>query len=182
MNKSLKLGLKLLIITAVAATALVFTNKATAPVIEAANMEKLQESLKVVYKDATFEEIKDQEFPPEIVGAYKATKSDGSEGYVFDINSPGGYGGPIEFLIGIDPENKLTGFSPLVHEESAGFGKNMEEDSFKEGVVGVSMDDEVGFSDSGSETEIVGISGATISTSTIVKGINIAREALENVK
>ncbi|MGO3017650.1 MAG: FMN-binding protein [Anaerococcus sp.] len=182
MNKSFKLGLKLLIITAVAAAALVLTNNATAPIIEAANQERLQESLKIVYEDATFEEIKDQDFPPEIVGVYKATRSDGSEGYVFDVNSPGGYGGPIEFLIGVGPDNKLTGFSPLVHGESAGFGKNMEEDFFKQGVVGVSMDGEVGFSDSGSDTEIVGISGATISTSTIVKGINIARETLENIK
>lgn len=182
MNKSLKLGLKLLIITAVSATALTLTNNATAPVIEAANMEKLQESLKVVYEDATFEEIEGQDFPPEIVGAYKAIGSDGSEGYVFDINSPGGYGGPIEFLIGVDPENNLTGFSPLIHEESAGFGKNMEEDFFNEGVKGVSMDDEVGYSDSGSETEIAAISGATISTETIVRGINIARESLEEIK
>ncbi len=182
MNKSLKLGLKLLIITAVSGAALAFTNNATAPVIEAANQEKLQESLKVVYKDATFEEIKDVDLPPEIVGAYKAIGSDGSEGYVFDINSPGGYGGPIEFLVGVDPDNKLTGFSPLVHEESAGFGKNMEEDFFSEGVAGVSMDQEVGFSDSGSDTEIVGISGATISTTTIVRGINIARETLDKIK
>lgn len=182
MNKSLKLGLKLFIITAISATALAFTNNATAPVIEAKNQEKLQESLKVVYQDATFEEITGVELPQEIVGAYKATASDGSEGYVFDINSPGGYGGPIEFLLGVDQENKITGFSPLVHEESAGFGKNMEEEFFSEGMKGVSMDGEVGFSDGGSESEIVGISGATISTSTIVRGINIARETLDKIK
>ncbi|MDO4673152.1 MAG: FMN-binding protein [Porphyromonadaceae bacterium] len=182
MNKSLQLGLKLFIITAVSGAALAMTNNATAPVIEEANNRKLQESLKVVYEDATFEEVKDVELPPEVVGAYKATGSDGSEGYVFDVNSPGGYGGPIEFLVGVDAENKITGFSPLVHSESAGFGKNMEEDAFKDGVKGVSMDGEVGFSDSGSETEIAGISGATISTTTIVKGINIARETLEKIK
>lgn len=182
MNKSMTLGLKLLIITAVSAGALALTNNVTAPVIEQANMEKLQESLKVVYEDATFEEIKDVEKSPELVGVYKATGSDGSVGYVFDINSPGGYGGPIEFLIGVDQDNKITGFSPLVHAESAGFGKNMEEDAFKEGVVGVSMDGEVGYAASKSDTEIAGISGATISTKTIVKGINIARETLEKIK
>jgi electron transport complex protein RnfG len=182
MNKSLALGLKLLIITAFAGAALALTNNATEPVIEAANKAKLQESLKVVYEDAEFEEITDAELPPEIVGAYKAKASDGSEGYVFDINSPGGYGGPIEFLIGVDSENKITGFSPLNNSESAGFGKNMEEDFFKEGVKGVSMDGEVGYSEGGSETEIVGISGATISTTTIVKGINIARETLDKLK
>ena len=70
----------------------------------------------------------------------------------------------------------------MVHSESAGFGAEMEQDFFKEGMVGVSMDDEVGYSESGSENEIVGISGATISTTTIVKGINDAREVLAGLK
>ena len=182
MNKTLTSGIKLFVITAVAGAALAFTNNATAPIIEKANEEKLQESLKIVYKDATFEEIKSDDLPAEIVGAYKATRSDGSDGYVFDINSPGGYGGSIEFLIGVGPDDKITGFSPLVHSESAGFGKKMEDEDFKEGVKGVSMDKKVGFSDTGGENDIVKISGATISSTTIVNGINVAREALEKIK
>ena len=43
------------------------------------------------------------------------------------------------------------------------------------------MDNEVGYSDAGGENEIVGISGATYSTQTIVNGINDAREVLANL-
>ena len=58
----------------------------------------------------------------------------------------------------------------------------MEEEFFKNGVAGVNMDDEIGYSEEGSENEIVGISGATISTQTIVNGLNEAREVLANLK
>ena len=175
-----KLGLRLFAITAVVGLALAFTNSLTAPVVAENQAQELKESLSVVYPADSYEEI-DVEKPETIQNVYKATTADG-DGYVFQINSPGGYGGDIEFLIGVDPENKITGFAPLVHSESAGFGAEMEQDFFKEGMVGVSMDDEVGYSESGSENEIVGISGATISTTTIVKGINDAREVLAGLK
>lgn len=84
-------------------------------------------------------------------------------------------------MIGVDSDHNITGFAPLNHSESAGFGAEMEEDFFKEGMVGVNMDNEVGYSETGSDNEIVGISGATISTTTIVRGLNDAREVLANL-
>ena len=179
MNKTLKLGIKLLIITAASALLLAFTNSVTDPIIKEAEQEKLNESLKLAFPEADNFEKVEGNFSEAVVGVYKA---DEDKGYVFDINSKGGYGGDIEFILGVDNENNITGFSPLKHAESAGFGLQMEEDWFKEGVKGVSMDQEVGASEAGSENEIVGISGATVSTSSIVDGINTAREALEGLK
>ena len=175
-----KLGLRLFAITAVVALALAFTNSLTAPVVAENQAKELKKSLSVVYPADTYEEI-EVDKPETIKNVYKAVTNEG-EGYVFQINSPGGYGGDIEYLIAVDQENKIAGFAPLNHLESAGFGAEMEQDFFKEGMVGVSMDDEVGYSDSGSENEIVGISGATISTTTIVRGINDAREVLASIK
>lgn len=177
MNNSFKLGIKLLLITSVTAFALALTNNATQPIIEAKAQEKLQESLGVVLPAENYEEVEVSSKPDTVEKIYKASGAD-RDGYVFQINSPGGYGGDIEYLIGVDSEKKMTGFAPLNHEESAGFGKDMEEDFFKEGVKGVSLEEEVKASESGSETEIVAISGATISTNTILKGINDAREVL----
>lgn len=179
MNKSFKLGIKLLIITAVSALMLGFTNSVTDPIIKKAEQEKLNESLKIAFPDGSDFEKVEGNYPEAIVGVYKADKD---KGYVFDINSKGGYGGDIEFIIGVDKENRLTGFSPLKHEESAGFGLQMEEDWFKEGVKGVSVDKKVGASEAGSDNEIVEISGATYSTNAILNGINTAREALEDIK
>lgn len=179
-NSNLVLGLKLLIITAVVGLALGLTNSVTAPVVAARQAEELKESLSVVYPADSYEEV-DTDKPDTIENVYKATSSDG-EGYVFQINSPGGYGGDIEYLIGVDSENKITGFAPLNQSESAGFGARMTEDFFKEGMVGVSMDGEVKASETGGENEIVGITGATISTTTILRGINDAREVLETLK
>ena len=58
----------------------------------------------------------------------------------------------------------------------------MEEDFFKEGMIGVNMDNEVKASEAGGENEIVGLSGATISTNTILRGINDAREVLSSLE
>ena len=55
MSKSIKLGLKLLIITSVTALALAFTNSMTAPVIEAHEQEALKESLSIVIDAETYE-------------------------------------------------------------------------------------------------------------------------------
>ncbi|WP_243343243.1 FMN-binding protein [Anaerococcus sp. AGMB09787] len=173
MNNSIKLGLKLLLITSVTALALALTNMLTAPVIEAKAQEQLQESLGVVFPADTYEEAELANKPDTIVEVYKATGSNG-DGYVFQILSPGGYGGDIEFLLGVDSEHNITGFAPLNHAESAGFGKNMEEDFFKEGMIGVNMDGEVTAGETTEENQIVGITGATISTGTIVRGINDA--------
>ena len=174
-----KLGLRLFAITAVVALALAFTNSLTAPVVAENQAKELKESLSVVYPADSYEEL-EVDKPETIENVYKAVTADG-EGYVFQINSPGGYGGDIEYLIGVDSDHNITGFAPLAHLESPGFGAEMEQDFFKEGTVGVNMDNEVGFSDEGGENEIVKISGATISTTTIVKGINDAREVLASL-
>ena len=176
MNKSLKLGIKLLLITSITALALAFTNNMTKPIIEARQQEELKESLAVVYKADSYEEL-DVEKPDTVEVVYKA-----DDGYVFQILSPGGYGGDIEYLIGVDKDHNITGFAPLNHSESAGFGKQMEEDFFKEGMIGVNMDNEVKASEAGGENEIVGLSGATISTNTILRGINDAREVLSSLE
>ena len=57
MNNSLKLGFKLLLITSVTALALAFTNNMTKPIIEARQQEELKESLAVVYKADSYEEL-----------------------------------------------------------------------------------------------------------------------------
>lgn len=181
MANNIKLGLKLFIITAVVGLALAFVNSVTAPVVAENQAQKLKESLSVVYPADSYEELEVADKPESIENVYKATSADG-DGYVFQINSMGGYGGDIEYLLAVGADNKILGFAPLNHSESAGFGAEMEQDFFKEGMVGVSMDDEVGYSESGSENEIVGISGATISTATIVKGINDARQVLAEIK
>ena len=172
MNKSIKLGFKLLLITSATALALAFTNSKTQPIIEARQQEELKEALSVVYEADNYEEM-DAEKPDTIEAVYKA-----DDGYVFQILSPGGYGGDIEFLIGVDKDHNITGFAPLNQSESAGFGAEMEQDFFKEGMVGVNMEQEVKASAAGGENEIIGLSGATISTNTILRGINDAREVL----
>lgn len=183
MKKPVDLALRLFSITAVAALALSFTNSKTAPIIEQAQKDELNASLAVVYQDGKdFEEVKDGELPDGINGVYRATGGS-KDGYVFDITSKGGYGGPIEFILGVDDDLKITGFKTLNHSESAGFGAKMDEPEFNDGMVGTSLDKEVGYSQDGSgENDITGITGATYTTTSVVSGINAAREYIESAK
>ena len=68
MNKALKLGIKLLIITAVSALVLAFTNSVTDPIIKKAEKEKLKESLKIAFPEGkSFEEVKG-DYPESVKG------------------------------------------------------------------------------------------------------------------
>ena len=101
-----KLGLRLFVITAVVALALAFTNSLTAPVVAENQAQELKKSLSVVYPADSYEEL-EVDKPETVENVYKAITADG-EGYVFPINSPCGYGGDIEYLIGVDPYHNIT--------------------------------------------------------------------------
>lgn len=187
MGKSLVLGIKLLLITAVAALCLSLTNNLTAPVIKAKKQQELKDSFQVVFKDAdNFEELekdKKDQLSDMIVSCYKATKGGDLLGYVFEVDAPGGYSGNIDYIVGVNKDDVTTGFKALSHSESAGFGKKIEEDFFVDGVTGVNLTEEVKASESGSnDNEIVAISGATYSTNAVLGGLNAVRDAMKTLK
>lgn len=184
MNKSFTLGIKLFVITSIAGLLLAFTNSLTEPIIIARQQQQLKDSLGVILENAeNFEELDSKDSSPDIIGAYKGTDGSKTVGYVFEIDEPGGYGGNIHFLIGFDDQMKLTGFKSISHSESAGFGAKIDDPEFNEGLVGTDATKEVSASKDGSgENEILAISGATYSTSTIVNGINSAREFAEGLE
>lgn len=96
--------------------------------------------------------------------------TDGSNviGYVFDTITSG-YGGDINFRIGISKEGLVQGFEPIEHNETDGFGKRMEEPEFIEGINQVNLSTgSVTFGEGNKDSgEIVAISGATVTTTAI---------------
>ena len=66
----------------------------------------------------------------------------------------------ITVALGIDMDGVITGFKPLQHGETVGFGAKCEEDSFRAQFPGLT-----------SENEIDGISGATFSTNAIKEAV-----------
>jgi len=182
MKKSLMLAAKLLLICVVAAAALAFTNSVTDPVIKKREQALAQEAYGEVFKEAeAFVELEDKtKLNENITAIIEAKKGDQLAGYVFNVMTPKGYAGPLNFTVGVDLDGKVTGFKVLGHSETAGFGQRVEEPSYTEGVLsGTSLSAPVVASGEGKgENEIPAISGATFTTKAMQDGFNKVVEKL----
>ncbi len=170
MKGILKDALTLLCITLVAGLCLSFVYEMTKDPIAQAELQKKYASYQAVMSDVKFGELSDEQksalnasdyAPPATVDEILVAKdnSDNLVGFVMSITSKNGYGGNIKVAIGVSADGKVTGFAPLSHGETAGFGARMENDDVKAMFVGI-----------GSGAEFDGISGATI-TSTALREI-----------
>lgn len=179
MKEAFNLAIRLFVITAVATIALAFINKSTSSVIAERQAQELKEALVVAYPEGQdFEEMDESELN-KYIGEKSPIKAvynvNGGEGHVYQVSSKGGYGGAIEFIVGIK-DGKTIGYSTLSHSEAPGFGAEITEPEFAEGVKDVVTTGNVGYSTSPDENEIQAISGATITTKCITNGINAAAD------
>ncbi len=168
MKKIVFLTVFLAIISGVAGGALAYVNQITAPIIEKMSIEKEKANLVLLFPDATFKEIDFKDDSKLVKGAYEA------EGkaliYRVEVN---GYSSaaPISFMIAFDFDGKVSGFTVLNHQETSGFGSRVATDEYKSIVVGKTCKDEFPL-----------LSGATVSTTAVVKGINAAKAVFEASK
>lgn len=81
-------------------------------------------------------------------------------GYVLSSTSKNGYNGEVTVAIGVDLTGAITGFKPLEHSETPGFGAKCEDDSFTGQFPGLTSAD-----------EIDAISGATFTTKAIREAV-----------
>ncbi len=167
--------------------ALVGTVQATAPAIKRNQLAALQKAaLKVVpeaakMKKLAFEGGKLQESTsdsPELLGTYD--KSGKFVGYAI-VAVGSGYAGDIRLLYGYSPaKKKIVGFNVLESKETPGIGdKIFKDQSFVDCFSALEPSPEIVAVKKGSRSkpnEIDAISGATISTNAVVKGINDANK------
>ena len=97
-------------------------------------------------------------------------------GYVVTVTSKEGYGGDIQFTVGFDMKGTVTGISMLSISETAGLGMKAKEKEFLDKYVGKSGGEFVVDKDNttGAANEIDAISGATVTTRAVTKGVNAA--------
>lgn len=184
MKETIKLGLILLLITAIAGGVLAFTNSFTGPII--AEMEK-EESFGAFFdifpdvddflevEESLLEEITSDN--SDIKEVYEVIEGEDIVGYAL-ITSTGGYGGDITTITGINIEGSLAGIKVTDNSETPGLGTKIEEDDFSDSFKEKSTEDILIGVDSPSEdNEVQIIAGATISADGVIKGVNIAREA-----
>lgn len=182
-----KLGLNLLIISAVAALLLALTNSVTADTIAQRSEQANAEARKLVLDSAeTFEEVKDIKTDNskniEVAEVYEAKDASGNTvGYTLKV-LPSGYGGKIELMVGIDSANsQVSGINVVSNSETAGLGARSTEPEFSDQYKGKPLE-ELSVLKNGTpgDTEIKAISGATITSTAVTNGVDAAIEVYNN--
>ncbi|MDD3367997.1 MAG: RnfABCDGE type electron transport complex subunit G [Lachnospiraceae bacterium] len=119
-----------------------------------------------------------QEDIDEVYSALDANKA--VIGYVVTVTTHEGYGGDIQFSLGIQSDGTLNGMSILSIAETAGLGMRAEE-VLKPQYAGKQVETfEYTKSGAAADNQIDAISGATITTNAVTNGVNAGLEYFRN--
>lgn len=181
MNKTVKLGLVLLIISAVAGAVLAIVNSYTAPVIAEAEFQKSVEAYEEIYGDLAdefdpmdeAEKEKLIEQVPEIDDVFIAKKGGEVVGYGVNFKA-NGYGGEMVNAVGLLNDKTIAGFKNIQHAETPGIGAQITEEPYMKSYENTSFESGsvVGSETGAGDNEIMIISGATVSSTGILDALN----------
>lgn len=185
-KESIKNTISLMLITLIAGLLLGAVYEITKEPIAKENQRAKEEAYKAVFADAdSFEEISldadqvqkeldGQGLDASINEAMKVLDASGQAiGYVLTVTDHEGYGGDIQFAMGVRSDGTLNGISFLSISETAGLGMKAKEDSFRKQFEGKNADRIVYTKNGASaDNEIDALSGATITTNAVTNGVN----------
>ena len=189
-NKIIKDALALTLITLVAGVALGGVYEITKDPIARQEAQAKAEAYEQVFTDAAaFEEIEmddtliqtirdqlDQEgYKAQSIEEIMRAEDQSGEtlGYAFTVVTSEGYGGDIQFSMGVQNDGTLNGISILSIGETAGLGMNADTPAFKDQFVGKQVE-QLQYTKNGAtqDDEINAISGATVTTNAMTNGVN----------
>lgn len=183
MNEMLQLASVLFVITFVVALLLGGVNAITKDKIAAIKAQKIADAMSMLIPDSQFEPQKDVKDASGIITAvYKASKDGKDAGYCVQVE-PTGFGGKLTVIVGIDAENKLAGIQITSQSETAGLGAKATEPAFYNQYTGKSAANPIEVIKNGTpaDNQIVALSGATITSKAVTKGVNAACEYIANL-
>lgn len=189
MNKIVKNALILMAITLVSGTLLGLVYEITKEPIAQAEAQAQQEAYKAVFPgpaeltedEGKTDTLTDAAATLETAGYGDNTIEDwylmeeGGEvvGVVMNITSHAGYGGDINFSMGIALDGTVKGVEILTINETAGLGMRADEDEFKGQYRDKNVEAfEVTKTGAAQDHEIDAISGATITSNAVTNGVN----------
>lgn len=173
MKENLKLGAILLLITSIAGFLLGFANDATKDAI-LENSKVSKEDLKLILPVATSIKESEIEASDEISEVYEAYDDESEKvGYVFKLTTKG-FHGPVDLVIAIGSDNKVSGMKVLAHSETPGLGAKITEDKFTSKITNLPIDEEIEMVKVSptKENQVEAISGATVSSKAVGTAIN----------
>jgi electron transport complex protein RnfG len=162
-----------------------FVNSITKDRIEAINQEKTNASLAAVFKDASSPKFPKLDTTDDMTAAaakysatlesvYEVQDSGSTIGYAIKITASGSQG-DIEMVVGVDMDQAVTGVSIVNNSETSGIGSKIMNNNALPSGTGV-LDQFAGKSHTDGDLtvgkNVDAISGATVSTRGVTKGVN----------
>ena len=142
----------------------------TAPVAAQKAEEMKQESMRSLVAEAdSFADIPGEE------GCFAARKDGRTVAYIIPAESKG-YGGRIKLLVAVDTEGKVLDFNILEHNETPGLGDNAQKPAFRKQFAGKGAELLEVTKDPSNKENIQAMTGATISSRAVAKGVKEAAE------
>lgn len=177
MKENIKLGLILLLITGIAGLLLggayEITKAPIAASIEADKQAAMKEILPMADEFSKADvKIEGNKKIFEVNAGLKGTKI---TGYAIKV-APKGYSGPVEIMVGISNEGKVTGIKILSHTETPGLGANAPNPKFSDQYKDKPTKDKLQVVKTvpSKENQIQAITGATITSKAVTLGVNDA--------
>lgn len=179
------LSLVLLVISVVVALLLAFTNSVTKDKIAENTLKEQNAAKQEVLAGATyFTEVEVAEKADIVQAVFEGKDGTGEKiGWCVNV-TPFGYGGALDLMVGILPDGTVSGVKLVSHTETAGLGAKATEPTFSDQFKGKPADGSIGVIKSGEpkENEIVALSGATVTSKAVAKGVNAACDAVSAIK
>ncbi len=174
-ERILRLGLTLLLVSVIAAAGLGLTYAVTKErILEQKKAEELKACIEALPEVKSPDELKEDRkledrIKKEVQGVSKVYTSDKGEVIVVKAR---GYGGPINLAVGIGKDGKIQGVSVISHNETPGLGANLEKEEFLSQFKGKKHKDplEIG-------KDVRAITGATVTTKAVLTDIKEALKA-----
>lgn len=158
----------LMIIAALSAALLGFSNEFTSPIIAERHRETMETKMFEYFPEANEFEIEDvngEEY-------YVVLDEEDVLG-VAGIVEPGGYGGVIEMMVAMDVAGTVTGIEILSHSETPGISDEIEDSEWQEQFVGLTIFDDIQLAQ-----DVEAVSGATASSEGVTEGVRKGIEAI----
>lgn len=169
----IKITAVLLVIASVTALLLAFVNKMTVDVIAKNAEDERNIAIAELFDGMDRTESIERDLPDGVVGAYRVLASDGTLlGFCVDVNSYGYGSDPINMLVALSPDGKVSSVKVLSHSETPGLGSKaadgeggfLSQFAGKSGALAVKKDG----------GEIDAVAGATVSSRAITSGVSLA--------
>ena len=165
MNKTLHLTLFLGVVCAIAGAGLSFVNSFTAPKIAENEMAGVKATLEMVYPGGEFTAV---DFVDD-TGLVAEVYQEASNGYIFKMNGMGYNTNGFTYMVAINNDGAVDAFVELEQNETSGFGARCFTDEYTSQLIGQS-------------DNFPTLSGASLTSGSIVKGLDAAKAVFESLK